>query len=383
VSAARPAVLRPSLPASDSAATGLLVPVACALAALATSGAAVAASLARERWQLSSLVRLHDTLPLAKLALRDDSGFVLRHVAGFYDGAFFYAQARDPLATGEAHRLLGQAPYYWGHPGYGWLAWLASLGGHPSAIPAALLAVGLLGVAVAGAAASLLAEALGWTRWGGLAVALNPGLVFAVANDTSESVGAALLALGLLAYARGRRGWALVVLAGLCFTKEPLALVPLAVAAWELWCRRRPVTAVAVLPVAGWWLYLRLHLGSFPFGHAEGASRLGWPFVGWEKAVLDAASQSWSGAVDTAQLGQAAVPVIVATALAILVAAGRALRLRTVVDAPYVVLAAVYACIVSKGVQYPKDLIRELAPVLLLLPLVLGARYRGGLNVRS
>ena len=42
-----------------------------------------------------------------------------------YDGAYFYAIARDPIATGQAHRLLNEAPYYWGHPAYGWLAWLA------------------------------------------------------------------------------------------------------------------------------------------------------------------------------------------------------------------------------------------------------------------
>ena len=148
------------------------------------------------------------------------------------------------------------------------------------------------------------------------------------------------------------------------------------------------VPKLAKILVMAWpnpfpWLYLREHLGSFPFGHAQGASRLGWPFLGWERALLDAASQSWKGAVDTAQLGQAAVPLIVVVALAILVTAVRALELRAVVDAPYVVLAALYACIVSKGVQYPKDLIRELALVLLLLPLVLAARYRGGPNVRA
>jgi hypothetical protein len=354
---------------------GPVVPVACALAALAAAGATVLASLAEAGWQLSALVRMHDTLPLARLALRDDPRFVLRHHSGFYDGAFFYAQARDPMATGQAHRLLAGTPYYWGHPGYGWLAWLASVGGHPSAIPAALLAVGLLAITVAGAAASLLSSAVGWTPWGGLAVALNPGLLFAVANDTSESVAAALLATGLVAYIRGRRTWALVLFAALCFAKEPLVLVPLAIAAWELWrWRRPPVVALAVVPVVLWWLYIRIQLGSFPFGHAQGGSRLGWPFAGWVRAVLDAASQSWGGGIDTAQLGQAAVPLIVATALAILVAAARALPLRSPVDPPYLVLAALYACIVSTGVQYPKDLIRELALVLLLLPFAIAAR---------
>jgi hypothetical protein len=368
---------------SESAARIGLVPLACALAALLSAGVVVTGSLARQGWDTAALVRMHDELPLAGLATRDEPSFPLRGDSGFYDGAYFYAIARDPLATGEAHRLLDEAPYYWGHPGYGWATWLASVGGHPSVVPVALLAVGLLSLFVAGAAASLLAGSLGWTPWGGLAVALNPGLAFAAANDTSETLGAALLMLGLLAYVRGRLVWALALLAALCFVKEPFVLVPLAIAAWEYFRRHRPpLVALAVVPALAWWVYVRIHLGSFPSG--RGSSRLTAPFVGWERALLDAASQSWSGGVDTAQLGQVAVPLIVVTALAIVVTTIVALRLRTVVDPVYLALGAVYACIVSKGVQYPKDLIRELAPLLLLLPFVLGCgRQRDGSTVRA
>jgi hypothetical protein len=360
-----------------------LVPFACALAALLSAGAAVTASLARQGWDTAALVRIHSTLPLAQLATRDDPTFPLRGDSGFYDGAYFYAIARDPLATGEAHRLLDQAPYYWGHPGYGWAAWLASVGGHPGVVPDALLAVGLLSLVVAGAAGSLLAGSLGWTLWGGLAVALNPGLVFAAANDTSETLGAALLLLGLLAHVRGRSGWAVGLLGALCLVKEPFLLVPLAIAAWELRRGdRRPFVVFALVPALAWWLYIRVQLGSFPFG--QGSSRLTAPFVGWERALLDAASQSWNSGVDTAQLGQAAVPLLAVTALAIVAATVLALRLRTVVDPVFLVLAALYACIVSKGVQYPKDLIRELAPVLLLLPFVFARlRQRDGSTVRA
>jgi hypothetical protein len=347
-----------------------LIPLACAVAALASAGAAVVVELHLESWDTTALVRMHDKLPLAKLAVQDDPGFRLRHDSGFYDGAYFYAIARDPIATGRAHELLDEPPpYYWGHPGYGWLAWLASGGGRPTAIPDALLAVGLLAIAVAGALASLLALELGWTASAGLAVALNPGLVFAVASDNSESVGAALLLGGLLAYIRGRRAWAVALFAALCLVKEPLVLVPLAIGAWELWrFRRVPVVVTAVVPAVLWWLYVRIHLGAFPFG--QGRSRLSPPFVGWAHALVDAAKQSWNGGVDTAQLGQAAVPLIIVVGLAILIAAIRALRLRVAVDPAYLVLAALYACITSKGVQYPKDLIRELALVLTLLPFV-------------
>jgi hypothetical protein len=360
-----------------------LVPLACALAAVLSAGVAVAVSLARQGLDTGALVRIHDTLPLAQLATRDDPSFPLRGDSGFYDGAYFYAIARDPLATGEAHRLLDQAPYYWGHPGYGWAAWLASVGGHPGVVPDALLAVGLLSLLVAGAGASLLAGSLGWTPWGGLAVALNPGLVFAAANDTSETLGATLLVLGLLAYVRGRPAWVLGLLGALCLVKEPFLLVPLAIGGWELRRgNRRPLVPLAVVPALIWWLYVRVQLGSFPFG--QGSSRLTAPFVGWERALLDAASQSWNSGVDTAQLGQAAVPMLAVTALAIVTAAVLALRLRTVVDPVFLVLAALYACIVSKGVQYPKDLIRELAPVLLLLPFVFARlRQRDGSTVRA
>lgn len=320
---------------------------------------------------------MHDTLRIAKLAVRDDPGFRLRHGSGFYDGAYFYAIARDPLATGHAHELLHEAPYYWGHPGYGWLAWLLSVGGRPRFIPDALLAAGLLAIAVAGVLASFLSSRLGWTPWGGLAIALNPGLLFAVANDTSEPLGTAFLLGGLLAYARGRLGWAAALFAALCLVKEPLVLVPLLIGAWELWRRRgAPLVVLSALPALLWWLYLRVHLGAFPFG--SGSSRLAKPFAGWWRALADAAAQSWDPGIDTAQLGQVAVPLIVAVGLAILVASVYALRLRTVVQPAYLALAALYACITSKGVQYPKDLIRELAIVLALLPFAFLSGAREG-----
>ena len=347
-----------------------LVALACGLAAAASAGAAVIASLDKQAWDTSALVRIHATIPVARLAVHDQPSFRLRDESGFYDGVFFYTIARDPLATGQAHRLIGERSYHYGHPAYGWLAWLASVGGHPRLVPDALLAIGLAAIFVAGIAASLLARLLGWTPWVGLVVALNPGLVFAVANDTSEALGAALLLLGLVAYLRGQRDWSLVLLAALCLVKEPLALVPLVLAASELWRRRRPpVLALAVVPAAVWWLYLRLHLGAFPFG--QGRERLTYPFAGWGKGLWAAAAQSWNPGVDTAQLGQAAVPLIVVVWLAILVGALYALRLRTIVQPAFLVVAVLYACITPNGVQYPKDLVRELAIVLTLLPFVL------------
>ena len=321
----------------------------------------------------SSLVRLHDRIPIARLARHDDPTFKLRGASGFYDGAYFYAIARDPLATGQAHRLIEEASYRYGHPAYGWLAWLASFGGRPGAVPDALLAVGLASIFLAGISASLLAGALGWTLWGGLVVALNPGLIYAVGVDTTEPLGAALLLSGLLAYRRDRRGTALALFAALCLVKEPLVLVPLAIAAWDYWRRRRsPILAAAVLPAVAWWLYLRVQLGAFPFG--QGSQRLTAPLLGWERALVHAASQSWNPGIDTSQLGEAAVPLIVVVGILLLVSTIWALRLRTVVDPAFLVLAGLYACGAASAFEYPKDLIRELALVLLLVPFVFAAR---------
>src|SRR5262249_25557346 len=155
-----------------------------------------------------------------------------------------------------------------------------------------------------------------------------------------------------------RRTAAIALLAALCFVKEPLVLVPLAIAAWDVWRRRRPpMLALAVVPVVLWWLYLRIHLGAFPFG--QGTQRLTVPFLGWAHALSRAAGQSWDPGVDTAQLGQAAVPLIIVAFLFILIGAICALRLATDVDAALLVLAALYACGSTNAFQYPKDLIRE------------------------
>jgi hypothetical protein len=126
------------------------------------------------------------------------------------------------------------------------------------------------------------------------------------------------------------------------------------------------------MPAVVWWVYLRIHLGAFPFG--QGSERLTAPLAGWKRALLDAASQSWNTGVDTSQMGQASVALIIVVGLAILVAGIYALRLRSVVAPAFLAIAVLYACITPNGVQYPKDLIRELALVLTLLPFVLAAR---------
>src|SRR5215210_2591898 len=188
---------RPILAGSESRPPGPVtgerrIALACAAIALATTGAAVAAALAAREWSPSALVHMSATEPIARLARDADSGFHFVPPGAHYDGVYFYAIARDPFARGDAHTLIDGSAYRYGHAGYGWLAGIVSLG-RAELVPSALLAINLVAVAVAAFAASALARDYGWSPWGGVVVAVNPGTIFAATVDTSEALGVAMV----------------------------------------------------------------------------------------------------------------------------------------------------------------------------------------------
>jgi hypothetical protein len=211
-----------------------------------------------------------------------------------YDGVYYYAIARDPVARGQAHTLIDNSAYRYGHPGYGWLAWMASGGGVPVAVPYALVLIGLLGLGIAAFAASVLAAALGMSAWWGLSVALNPGLLFAVSADCSETVALALVLVAILAWMRKRWLVAGMALALGCFTKEPLLLLPIAFGVYETyrWSRTRHQPShvfrrVAAL-CAGPFLYLAwIFYCEWVFARvpSSGINQLALPLRGWLTTV--------------------------------------------------------------------------------------------------
>ena len=189
---------------------------------LAVAGMALVVSLHPWNWKASALVRMQPDEPMAALARRIDPGFVLiPH--GHYDGVYAFAIATDPLARGAAHELIDRAAYRYGRAGQGWLGWILS-GGRPRAVPAALIAISLAGMAIAGTFASLLSSLLGFTPWGGLVVVFNPGFLIGVTSDTSEPLPAALLAVGCTWWFRRRLLGAGLALAYLCLVKEQISL---------------------------------------------------------------------------------------------------------------------------------------------------------------
>jgi hypothetical protein len=82
------------------------------------------------------------------------------------------------------------------------MAWFGRSG---EGAPYALLAVALACAAIAGALASLLAGDLGLSPWLGLVIVVNPGLIFAVANLTSEAAGLAALLASIYLWRRENR----------------------------------------------------------------------------------------------------------------------------------------------------------------------------------
>lgn len=365
------------------------VALACAATALATSGAGVVASLAAKDWHVSALVRMSETESIAKIARGHDSGFVFVPPTSHYDGVYFYAIALDPLGRGDPASSIDRSAYRYSHAGYGWMAWAASLG-QPPAVPAAMLVLGLLGVAVGAAAASLLANDLGFTPWTALIVAFNPGIVYAASVLTSETVGIALLMLGLLAWLRERRVLAAVVLTAACLTKEPFLLVPVALGAWELirgirarraaWIRDPELWRRAALLLAGpltfalWYVYLIVQFDVVP--HAQAEDLTTWPLLGWVTSLQDAGKIGLGPySFDQVQIATASVALVATAGAALLVGLVLAGRLRTAVSPVYAGLALVILCLEPLGVYYPKDLIREISMPVALLPFVFGRHH--------
>ena len=332
----------------------------------------------------SALVKISDQDPLAGLARSADPHFRFVTLVEHYDGAYYYAIARDPFLLGKAHTLFDLPAYRYGHPLHGWLAGLLSFG-QARQVPLALMLLSLAGLALGGWAVSRLAVLYGRTAWGGLLIAFSPGLLFAATADTTETVGAALIALTFLAWTKERYALAAVAIVATVLDKEPYVVVPLGLAVWEITeavrRRARPdhlvIKTIAILAgpavLSGWYLYVNHRLHTWPWAHAGNYSR---PFAGWWQTFQLAHVLSSSGAFYQSEIGSAMPHVLIAVAVIITVAAVRALRIRTPFDAPLLGLAVITSMQNWLTLLYPHDLIRTTAIALLLAMAVLFAQPR-------
>ena len=181
------------------------------------------------------------------------------------DGQAFAVIAADPLALDEVGQF-GQPAYRFMRAGFGWLAWMGSLG-REAWIPYGLALAGALAVAANFGLAAWLRPRLGRSAW---LLAFNPAVFIGFAGDTAEGLGVLFLSLALVTGGR----WASMLL-GLT---RPSYLVALAgrfrQMAWGL-------AATAVL--------LGYGLVRFGFDLTQFGGRMTFPFVGY---VVDPAPMS-------------------------------------------------------------------------------------------
>ena len=323
---------------------------------------------------LSALVRMDPADEMAADATRFDENFAFVS-NGHYDGVYAYTIALDPFARGPYNEKIDYPAYRYGRAGYAWLARLFSAG-RPALIPTVLVALNLVGLAVAGFGVSRLCVLFGWPAAGGIAVALNPGLLVGMTLDTSEPLSAGLLTLALLAWFREDRWVAIGLMAFLCLIKEPFIAVPVGLIAWEFvtrgrsaWReRRQPLLQLvgSLLPLIGWWTYLRFVFDEWPFAQSWLVER---PVAGYLDTMMRATQLAADGG-DVAQIGIPSVALVLAVGLAFLFAIVHASRFRTPIDAIFLGFVAVASILSWWQLLYAKELFRILAIPLLLLPAV-------------
>jgi hypothetical protein len=332
----------------------------------------------------SGLVRIPREEPLgAHVAeLHDDWHFV--EAGTRYDGLYYYTIATDPLARGVEHALVDAPAYRYGHVAHGWMAGVLSLGSE-GALPFALIVLGILAMVVAAYAGSRLAVLLGLTPWLGLAVVVNPGLLYALTVDTPETTGVAVMALALIAWFRGRVWTAAALMVLLCLIKEAFVFVPIGLGIWELVEASRRgrdkeldreltfrigILALGPLSLLAWFVYLHSTLGVWPF--MEGPANLAAPIVGWAETLRLAAQQAQGPEF---QVGAAGLPILIAVGMGLIAGIFKASKMRSPVDPIFMMSAGLIFCLSWLALLYPKDLIRNISALVFLAP-YLWARWR-------
>lgn len=354
------------------------IAILCGFIALAVHIAAVFSSISTHRWQITSLIHLSRSEPMAHFVLQNDPQFFLVSPDKHYDGVYFYAIALDPFAQGIPHTLIDQAAYWYGHPGFGWITWIISLG-NVKIVPIALLLINLFCIVIAAISVSLTAKEFGWSSWSGLFIAFHPGLVVAATLDTAEPAGVACLTVAVLCWIRERFLWATIFFVIACFIKEPYTLIPLSFIIWNIvrWLRKNSLK-IPLVQYAGlllgpvllsiWYLYVRFHFGIWSFQVAS--DRFSFIVTGWLNTLWRAGFLS-QGNFEAWQLSVIIIPFLCIVAGLFTIGIIRAIQLRSPFDSMFLLFMVLVSQLNWMTLLYPKELFRILVIPLLLLPAVL------------
>lgn len=235
----------------------------------------------------ASLLRVGSRNPLIAQIEHELGSLHPRDATG-HDGQLFFLIARDPLNTfGTAQRL---AEFDNNPPRYRYRRILYPLlAGGFGLFTGRQTLVGMIVLTVVGLGLSAVATAdlaHGLNVRGGvvLIAILNLGALLSAMLLTSDALALGLALVGLALIARRRTGGAVVAFALAVLTKEVYAVVPLAVAAVNMWrrCSRDALlVATSLLPCVAWtaWVWARV-----PYVPVT-ANNLGVPFGGVLESV--------------------------------------------------------------------------------------------------
>jgi hypothetical protein len=286
-----------------------------------------------------------------------------------YDGQFYYALARDPLALAESTRAALDTPAFRAQrlllPA---LAWAASGGGQPSALDWAIPALNVLAAALLALAVAVYARARGAPAWFGAGARLLTGVFMATLRDLTEPLVLTALVVALICHERRRPvAWGALAAAA-CLGRESLVIVVAAVLAADL-LRRSWRSALAgtgaILAFGAWQLWLRVHFGRFG-ATSSGPDTLAAPFAG----PIDQIRTLDRLGILTAPRGLWALAFIAVTALAAAWGLWRAVARR---DELSLAFAAMLVLVVISGPPLWGDAFafgRTAAPLWLLLVLM-------------
>ena len=142
-----------------------------------------------------------------------------------YDGQFYYRLALDPFSLATTHAgITLDTVFREQRIAYPFLSWVVSLG-MPRFVPAALVLVNLIAIALVAYFASALAVLARKPAIAGLIIAAFPGYLFSIGRDLAEPTAAAFL-LGSILAIRKRHGiLAALALTASVLTKETALLV--------------------------------------------------------------------------------------------------------------------------------------------------------------
>jgi hypothetical protein len=165
-------------------------------------------------------------------------------------------------------------------------------------------------------------------------------------------------------------------MAFLCIVKEPFIAIPIGLLIWEfvsgglsVWRRRRReilLLLATLLPLVGWWTYVRSVFDEWPFAQSWLVEK---PVYGYLDTMFKASVLSSAGG-DQSQIGIPSLAFVLTIGLALLFATAHAIRVRTPIDAMFLVFLGIASILSWWQLLYAKELFRILAIPLLLLPAV-------------